>query len=583
MAFRIGSMFVNLALEDAAFQTGLKRAASEAETAMARMKTAASAVSVAFAAVTANAIVQTLRTQTGAALDYADAIVDLSDRTGASIQTVQAFGYSAQMAGSSVEEARAGLDRFAKTLGQAQRGGKSQAEMFDAMGISIRNAEGKYRTFDDVFTQFADKVKAMPTEQARVAAATDFMGKSAASLAVALGEGSAGLSAMRMEAARLGITLDQDILRKAGPVNDQLVRMKMIADAAMAQAIVQNADALLQLAGGLTQVGMAAINALGKLGEFYGEIRKQRELNEISSDIGAGHSYLGGLIKTKGVGKPTKTLWQSLLDHVGGANDNITGTYRDPQLGTLDLGAVENAAKKAKAKAAQVEGLTTAQMRDMISTPRLRSDILTGAYGSEFETNLRLMRDRTEEVKDVVTDKLGPAFEQLTDQINAPFQQAVEFGKQLSSNLAQSVVYGQNLGDALVNSLKAAAAEALASGLFKLLGDGSAGNDGLIGGTIASIFAGFRADGGPVSAGRAYMVGERGPEMIIPAHAGTVISNAMLRGGGGGTTIHVDARGSDDPAAVERAVAQGVAVAIAHTNASFAARERMRLVRSRGA
>lgn len=37
-----------------------------------------------------------------------------------------------------------------------------------------------------------------------------------------------------------------------------------------------------------------------------------------------------------------------------------------------------------------------------------------------------------------------------------------------------------------------------------------------------------RADGGPVQAGKPYLVGERGPELIVPQQAGTVIPNHQL-------------------------------------------------------
>ena len=47
-------------------------------------------------------------------------------------------------------------------------------------------------------------------------------------------------------------------------------------------------------------------------------------------------------------------------------------------------------------------------------------------------------------------------------------------------------------------------------------------------------FGGFRADGGPVSAGRSYIVGERGPELFTPGGSGRITSNENLRAGGGG-------------------------------------------------
>jgi hypothetical protein len=71
----------------------------------------------------------------------------------------------------------------------------------------------------------------------------------------------------------------------------------------------------------------------------------------------------------------------------------------------------------------------------------------------------------------------------------------------------------------------------------------------------------FKAFGGSVAGNQPYMVGERGPELFIPGGNGTIIPNSNMRGGGGGgspISISVDARGSNDPAAVRAQVQQGI-------------------------
>jgi hypothetical protein len=70
----------------------------------------------------------------------------------------------------------------------------------------------------------------------------------------------------------------------------------------------------------------------------------------------------------------------------------------------------------------------------------------------------------------------------------------------------------------------------------------------------------LRARGGPVSNNTPYMVGEQGPELFVPSGNGTIIPNNNMRGGGGGSSfnISVDARGSNDPAAVRAQVQQGI-------------------------
>ena len=52
-----------------------------------------------------------------------------------------------------------------------------------------------------------------------------------------------------------------------------------------------------------------------------------------------------------------------------------------------------------------------------------------------------------------------------------------------------------------------------------------------------------RAIGGPVSAGSPYLVGERGPELMIPSRSGTIIPNNKL-GGGGGVVVNQTINGS---------------------------------------
>lgn len=61
--------------------------------------------------------------------------------------------------------------------------------------------------------------------------------------------------------------------------------------------------------------------------------------------------------------------------------------------------------------------------------------------------------------------------------------------------------------------------------------------------SIGGFLSGARANGGPVTAGGAYLVGERGPELFVPQSSGTVMAN-----GAGFTmqqTVNLDARGGD--------------------------------------
>jgi hypothetical protein len=83
----------------------------------------------------------------------------------------------------------------------------------------------------------------------------------------------------------------------------------------------------------------------------------------------------------------------------------------------------------------------------------------------------------------------------------------------------------------LIDVLRRMVAEMAAAELFGALSGIGAGGGGVLG-AIGNFFK-PRADGGPVTAGAPYMVGERGPELFIPNHSGSIMPN-----GAGGVQIN---------------------------------------------
>ena len=67
---------------------------------------------------------------------------------------------------------------------------------------------------------------------------------------------------------------------------------------------------------------------------------------------------------------------------------------------------------------------------------------------------------------------------------------------------------------------------------------------------ISGAFGGFRAEGGSVTAGKAYVVGEQGAEMFVPSSNGTIVPN----GGMGGSTINITVNGAIDAEGTARTI-----------------------------
>jgi tape measure domain-containing protein len=122
--------------------------------------------------------------------------------------------------------------------------------------------------------------------------------------------------------------------------------------------------------------------------------------------------------------------------------------------------------------------------------------------------------------------------------------------KQSFSSLTSGIVNGfmsgktavermSNALDNVAGQLMDAGINALISGLTGGMGRSAGGFDPWTG--LRTLTG--RAVGGPVSAGKPYMVGENGPELFIPSAAGKVASNQNM-GGMGGAVFNIDARGA---------------------------------------
>ena len=94
-------------------------------------------------------------------------------------------------------------------------------------------------------------------------------------------------------------------------------------------------------------------------------------------------------------------------------------------------------------------------------------------------------------------------------------------------------------------------------------GGGSGGAGGNLLGNIGTLVASLlgspgRATGGPVSPGRGYLVGERGPELFMPASAGR-IENGLSSGGGRDVRVSISINapsGTSAPQALQRSSRQ---------------------------
>ena len=153
-------------------------------------------------------------------------------------------------------------------------------------------------------------------------------------------------------------------------------------------------------------------------------------------------------------------------------------------------------------------------------------------------------------------------------EMDGPFAAGMErAGQTLQNSLVRAIQTGkfgfEDLRRVALSVLSEIAGAAIRSGLNSISGSAGGGGQGGLLGTIGSMVGSLfgapgRATGGPVSPGRAYRVGENGPELFVPTSAGRVETGGAGRGGARlNLTINVSDNGrSSAPDALQRSSRQ---------------------------
>ncbi len=217
--------------------------------------------------------------------------------------------------------------------------------------------------------------------------------------------------------------------------------------------------------------------------------------------------------------------------------------------------AQSDAWKQAQADLIAMVEPSTALVRKLTELDKLDGFVdpeVLAAARLEINAQIDALGKVGDKVKDL--DVFGKKFAENTQDIFADFFMNFDQGTDGMLN---------KFGETIKGMIAEAAAADLSRFLFgdKIQGGKGGGALGGVFDIFGQIFGGARAGGGSVSAGVPYLVGERGPEIVVPRMSGTVIPNNRIGGMGGGATINVYVSGTNAPD-VRRAAGQGAREAL---------------------
>jgi len=118
--------------------------------------------------------------------ELADSTVQMAAKLGVTTDSLQELRFAASQFGISGEKVESSLSVMGKKLGSVARGNTAAAKTYDALGISVFEADGSLRNMDTILSDVANVMQGMATQAERSALSTKLFGKEGAAFSLLL-------------------------------------------------------------------------------------------------------------------------------------------------------------------------------------------------------------------------------------------------------------------------------------------------------------------------------------------------------------------------------------------------------------
>jgi hypothetical protein len=276
--------------------------------------------------------------------DQLDALNDIAQRTGVSVEALQAYGQAAKLAGVESEAFAKALQKLTINIGEAAGNEKAQKAFAD-LGIAFDELRTKSPA--EQFEMVADALSNISDPAERAAAAVKLFGKGGIELGPLFTEGPGAMKAMREEAEKLGLVVSEEGVKAIAAMNDSVDQLFQTFTAIVGQVVSKLAPVVTDMAKQL----LGVVQSMG--GENIANIVVKVLLDAIDFVAQAllrFGQFLDQLVKTIGplIGIDLRTALQKEIDELSTRLQwSLPSESEVKRLAELRLQAEKEAAEKA--------------------------------------------------------------------------------------------------------------------------------------------------------------------------------------------------------------------------------------------
>lgn len=525
-------------------------------------------------------------------IDAADAAGKLGQKLGLTTETLSSYMVAAQLADVSTEQVQTGLTRLIANASQAAQGVGDATDAFAALGLSQQDVARLMKQGTNVlFEEIVGRLEDFRDGANKTALAVKFFGKSGAELMPLINS----FKAARREAEELNYIIDKDTAASAEVFNDNMTRVGISVKALGMRVARELLPEMKGLSAEMVEFAKNADTAEASataLRIFFQTIlvlgaNVAYVLRMTGAEIGGIAAQLAALLRLDFRGfanirdemvRDAEAARQKLDEYEKRVMDSWGKKVQQQTAFQADIRKFEQAMAKKNAPPikddSKAKAALAAELREREKIARLieegreeearvaveASQALaaidrkrgeeriadaqraTDAWVESAELSMQAAEEMiyTWDAAGERIEVTREAFAEMESQTKKNKDAARDLGLTFSSAFEDAVLGGDKLRDVLKGLaqdvarifLRKSVSEPLAEGATKLFKNFDFGS-----------FLGLRAEGGPVSGGSPYIVGERGPELFVPGASGAIVPNHAM-GRGGGPTFNVDMRGA---------------------------------------
>lgn len=543
---------------------------------LSRVRSAAKAVGISIA-LTGTALAVMLKKMANSI----DETGKLSRQLGVSIRALETFKLAAELGGSSLETFSKASKQLSKNVFDfVERGTGEAKDAFKQLGISSGDLLPIMNDNVAVFALVADSFKRMDNGAVKTATAYKLFGSRAVELLSVFEGGAAAIRETADEAERFGLILTEKQVRAVEHANDEIVRFTSVFKGLAKQLTAEIFPKIGEIATQLREKVLRAIEksfgsvrGLGKdIADKISEIAKSVSLTLVRAvkSITVGFLKFAQIITAFLIGFITaiqalvsairpladslkRLQGQGLFSFITGGDEEVDrstpfgrafGEFQD-----------KNPSPKQKQIKAQSEIFDSAEsalksvQRGLSSTDDAIEgtiETIDGFFGkiTGFIEGFEVMQEKVKNVSNTVENsvkKTNEALGETKKELNAVElamervkRGADEAGQIIAQGFENAILSAKSFQEVLKAVLQDLVRLVFRQTITKpLAGFISSGIGNLFGGGGTSVPA--KQFGGLISGNKATLVGEAGPELIVPNRSAQVIPNHRL--GGGGVTV----------------------------------------------